>query len=211
MNLEKAKQFGLLNDHKNRFPLNIQLFADEGSNEAETDETGGDDDSQSENSEDDTGDDDQGESKSFTQEDVDKAIQKRLARERKKWEQEQVNQQTEAEKLAGMSEAQKKKYQEEKKQRDLETREKEITKRELAATAKEALADKGLPTSLADVLDYTDADSCDASIKKVEKAFQEAVQKEIDKKIQGGEVIKKAKSNSTKTEQDLIYKTMMGN
>lgn len=212
MNFEKAKQLGLLNDHKGKFPLDIQLFADEGSTETNTgDDEGNDDDSQEEG-EGNTGEEDQeGDPKTFTQEDVDKAIQKRLVRERKKWEQEQQNQQTEAQKLAGMNEKQKKEYQEKKKQEDLEKREREITKRELSAQAKETLVDKGLPMELADVLDYTDADACDASIKKVEKAFQQAVQKAIDDKIKGGEVIKKAKGNAAKTEEDLIYKTMMGN
>lgn len=212
MNFEKAKTLGLLNDHKGKFPLDIQLFADDGSTEANTgDDEGNGNDSQDEEGEGDTGEEDQGNTKTFTQEDVDKAVQKRLARERKKWEQEQQNQQTEAEKLAGMNEKQKKEYQENKKQEDLEKREREITKRELSAQAKETLVDKGLPMELADVLDYTDADTCDASIKKVEKAFQQAVQKAIDDKIKGGEVIKKAKGNATKTEEDLIYKTMMGN
>ena len=213
MNLDKAKELGLVNDHKMRFPLDNQLFADDGSTEAGTDDEGNPaEDSHSDDSEGDTGNEDQeGNKKTFTQEDVDKAIQKRLARERKKWEQEQQNQQTEAEKLAGMTEKQKKEYQDKKKLEDLEKREKEITKRELSAQAKETLVDKGLPMDLADVLDYTDADACNASIEKVEKAFQQAVQKAIDDKIKGGEVIKKAKGSAAKNEEELIYKTMMGN
>lgn len=211
MYLEKAKTLGLIKDHKMKFPLDNQLFADEGSTEAGTgDEGNAAEDSPSDDGEDDTGDDNQESTKTFTQEDVDKAIQKRLARERKKWEQEQLNQQTEAEKLAGMNEKQKKEYQEKKKQEELEKREKEITKRELSAQAKETLVDKGLPMDLADVLDYTDADACNASIERVEKAFQQAVQKAIDDKIKGGEVIKKAKGSAAKNEEELIYKTMMG-
>lgn len=207
--LEKAKELGLINDHNEKllYPLDIQLFGD-----SDEDQEGGDgaDDSSSENDEEDeTGDDDQ-EQETFTQDAVDKIVQKRIARERKKWEQEHQEEQTEAEKLAGMSEKQKKEYTARKKSESLEEREREITKRELSATAKETLADRELPTELADVLDYTDAEACNASIDKIEKAFQKAVQKAIDDKIKGGEVIKKANSNASKTQEEEIYKTMMG-
>lgn len=209
MNLKKAKALGLIQDHKTKFSLDIQFFADNGSN-AEDDGTGESDEQSSTGEGNTNGDEGSGGHETFTQDDVDKIVQKRLSRERKKWEQEQQQDQDEAAKLAGMNEKQKKAYQEKKREDKLNEREKEITKRELTATAKEMLAEKGLPMSLSSILDYTDADSCNASIDLVEKAFQKAVQKAIDDKIKGGEVIKKAQGNSAKDEQDKVYNLMMG-
>ena len=103
-----------------------------------------------------------------------------------------ANARTEAEKLAKMSADQKAKYEQEKREKELAEREAEITKRELSAQAKETLADKGLPVSLADILNYTDASTCQASIEAVEKAFQEAVAKGVEDKLKGGSPMKKA-------------------
>lgn len=205
MNTQKAKALGILNDHQLKFMLNNQLFGDEGS--TETDDEGETETNDSSN-DDDTGGNQEAET--FTQDDVDKVVQKRIARERKKWENEQKEKQTEAEKLSGMNDKQKQEYQDKKKQEDLTKREQEITRRELKAEAKITLADKNLPVSLADVLDYADADACNTSIEVVEKAFQEAVQKAIDDKIKGGEVIKKAKGNTAEAESKAVYNSMMG-
>ena len=108
-----------------------------------------------------------------------------------------------------MSEKEKKEYQAKKKQEDLDAREAAITRRELTAQAKVQLADKGIPTELADVLDYKDADSCKKSIETVEKAFQTAVEKAVEERLKGGKPPKKAK-DGTMSEADLIYKNMMG-
>ena len=97
-----------------------------------------------------------------------------------------------AEKLAKMNAEQKAQYEQQKKEKELADREAEITKRELSAQAKETLADKGLPVSLADILNYTDASTCQASIEAVEKAFQEAVAKGVEDKLKGGSPMKKA-------------------
>lgn len=99
---------------------------------------------------------------------------------------------TEAEKLAKMNAEQKAQYEQQKREKELADREAEITKRELSAQAKETLADKGLPVSLAEILNYTDASACQASIEAVEKAFQEAVAKGVEDKLKGGSPMKKA-------------------
>ena len=93
---------------------------------------------------------------------------------------------TEAEKLAKMNSEQKAQYEKEKREKELADREASITKRELAATAKEQLAEKGLPLSLADVLNYSSAEACAASIDAVGKAFQEAVEKAVTERLAGG-------------------------
>lgn len=106
---------------------------------------------------------------------------------------------TEAEKLAKMNAEQKVEYEKEKREKELADREASITKRELAAAAKEQLAEKGLPLSLADVLNYSTAEACSASIDAVGKAFQEAVEKAVEERLSGGKPPKKADDKAAYT------------
>lgn len=99
---------------------------------------------------------------------------------------------TEAEKMAKMNAEQKAQYEAEKQAKELADREAAITKRELMATAKEQLAERGLPISLASVLSYANAEECTASIETVGKAFQEAVEKAVNDRLAGGKPPKKA-------------------
>ena len=185
------------------FPLDIQLFADDNSGDG----SGNDDQGTGQDNQD-SGEGGQ-ETKTFTQEELDKIVQGRIAKERKAWEKQLEEQQTEAQKLETMSEKEKKKYQEEKRIKDLDDREAAITRRELTAQAKVQLADKGIPTELAEILILTDADSCKKSIETVEKAFHSAVQKAVEEKIKGREPMKKAKDVKL-TDEELVYQKMMG-
>lgn len=183
-------------------PLNIQLFAENPNDEpADNENVDNKDNQESENS-------NKSEPK-FTQEDVDRIVQGRVAKAEKAWKKQLEDEKTEAEKLAGMSEKDKKKYQEEKRVRDLDEREAAITRRELTAQAKVQLADKGIPVELAEILNLTDADSCKKSIDIVEKAFQTAVEKAVEEKLKGGNPPKKAKDDQT-SEAEQVYKLMMG-
>lgn len=137
--------------------------------------------------------------KTFTQKDVDKLIQDRLAREQSKWEKKIQDERTEAEKLAKMNADQKAKYAEEKRVAELEKREKDITTRELRATAIETLAEKNLPKELVDILNYSDAESCNKSIESVEKAFQSAVEKAVNDKLRGGNPPKGGQGNNNQS------------
>ena len=188
-------------------PLNIQLFADDGSGN----DSGNDGQGNNDQVNDGQGNDGQTgqEPKVFSQEEVDKIVQGRIAKERKSWEKQLQEQQTEAQKLEKMSEKEKKKYQEEKRIKDLDDREAAITRRELTAQAKVQLADKGIPTELAEILILTDADSCKKSIETVEKAFQTAVQRAVEERIKGREPMKKAK-DAKLTDEELVYQKMMG-
>ncbi len=189
------------------FPLNIQLFADDGSGN----DSGNDGQGNNDQVNDGQGNDGQTgqEPNVFSQEEVDKIVQGRIAKERKSWEKQLQEQQTEAQKLEKMSEKEKKKYQEEKRIKDLDDREAAITRRELTAQAKVQLADKGIPTELAEILILTDADSCKKSIETVEKAFQTAVQRAVEERIKGREPMKKAK-DAKLTDEELVYQKMMG-
>ena len=186
------------------FPLDIQLFADDNSGDV----SGNDDDQGTGQDNQDSGEGGQ-ETKTFTQEELDKIVQGRIAKERKAWEKHLEDEKTEAQKLETMSEKEKKKYQEEKRIKELDDREAAITRRELTAQAKVQLADKGIPTELAEILNLTDAESCKKSIETVEKAFQTAVQRAVEERIKGREPMKKAK-DAKLTDEELVYQKMMG-
>lgn len=134
------------------------------------------------------------------QSEFDKRVAKALETAKGKWETEKAteleNAKTEAQKLAKMNAEQKAKYEEDKRLAELDKREKDITTRELKATAYETLAEKGLPKSLAEVLNYTDAESCNKSIEAVEKAFQSAVEKAVNEKLRGGNPPKDTKGKA---------------
>lgn len=83
--------------------------------------------------------------KTFTQDDVNRIVQERLAKERAK----------------SSGEA------------DFAKREQELARRELHMTAKELLSEKNLPVQLFDALNCTDEDTMKKSIATIEKIFNE--------------------------------------
>lgn len=159
--------------------LNIQFFADEGG--------------------DDSGDDDKGDDKKedeekkkdvdFTPEQqakIDSLIAKTVARERANRDKAIEDAKTEAEKLAKMNADQKAEYERQQREDAINKREADITRRELQAMAKETLADRGLPLTLAKVLVFTDAESTNSSIDAVERAFRESVEAGVNERLRGG-------------------------
>lgn len=123
---------------------------------------------------------------------VQEAVNTAVTDAQKKWQLMTDNKLSEAEKLAKMTKEEKAQYMQRKKEKEIEDREAAVTKKELMAEAKNTLTEKKLPVGLAEVLDYTDADSCNKSIATVEKAFQEAVEAAVRERLKGGNPIKKA-------------------
>lgn len=162
------------------------------------------------------------------QAEFDRRIQKALETQKSKLEVLMNDKASEAEKLAKMNKEEKAQYLYQKKEKELSDKEAAITRRELTAEAKVSLADKGLPVELAEVLNYTDADACKASIEAVEAAFQKAVEKSVEDRLKGGKPPKKAPEPETvtresfskmgyterlklKAEQPELYKQLSGN
>lgn len=141
--------------------------------------------------------------KTFTQADVDRIVQKTIASERKKAESAAQAARTEAERLASMTAEQRVEAERQQREKALADRERAITQRELRATALEALAQKELPAELAGALNYADADSVNASIAEVEKAFRAAVQKGVEGRMKGAA----PKSGDTDPEAALLAAT----
>lgn len=123
---------------------------------------------------------------------VQKAIDTALTNAQEKWQALTDDKLSEAEKLAKMTKEEKTQYLAQKHEKELEDREAGITRRELMAEAKNTLAEKKLPVGLAEVLNYTDTDSCNKSIAAVENAFQEAVEAGVQERLKGGTPPKKA-------------------
>ncbi len=93
---------------------------------------------------------------------------------------------SEAEKLGKMTELERQAYQQKKDAEKIAQRERDITKRELMAEAKNTLTEKSMPLSLAEILDYSDAKTCSASLTTVEEAFKKAVEAGVEEKLKGG-------------------------
>lgn len=67
----------------------------------------------------------------------------------------------------------------------LARREAELARRELHARALDALAARQMPAELADLLDYADESRCTASLARVQKTWQQAVQKGVEARVAG--------------------------
>lgn len=144
------------------------------------------------------------------QAEFDRRVQKALGTAKEKWAALMDDKLSEAEKLAKMNKEEKAEYLRQKQEKELKDREAAITRRELMAEAKNTLAEKKLPVGLAEVLNYSDADSCSKSMEAVEKAFQEAVQAAVDEKLKGGMPPKKASSAGEEDLAKQVESLMMG-
>lgn len=96
--------------------------------------------------------------KTFTTEEVNEIVQRRLAREREK-----------------LSKA----FQEGTKESDLEERERRILKRELRADVLETLAENRMPAGLADLVNYDSKEDCEKSLEVVSTVFNQAVNEAV--------------------------------
>jgi hypothetical protein len=195
-------------------PMELQLFAEDATgNEdggaAETAEDTNTDNTEGQQQEDPKTFDDLLGNKEY-QAEFDRRVQKALETQRSKLEVLFDEKATEAEKLAKMSEKEKAQYQQQKQEKALAERENAITRRELAAEAKNTLAEKKLPVSLAEVLNYSNADACKQSIEAVEKAFKEAVEASVEERLKGDKPPKKAPSQDDTDLAKQVESLMMG-
>ena len=133
---------------------------------------------------------------------VTKGINTAVAKERARLEALHSEQLTEAEKLAKMTEEERNQYKASQKEADIAKREAAITKRELMAEAKETLVSKGLPIKLAEIINYTSADSVKASIEAIEQSFNGAVSSAVEDKLKGGKPPKDASTEGKSKDKD---------
>lgn len=143
---------------------------------------------------------------------VQKAVNTAVTNAQEKWQALTDDKLSEAEKLAKMTKEEKAQYMQKKREKELTDREAAITRKELMAEAKNTLASDGLPQELAEVLDYSDADTCKKSMEKVKEVFQRAVKTAVEEKLKGGKPPKKAPGgDAQKALEEQVYNIMMGN
>lgn len=128
--------------------------------------------------------------KTFTQEDVDRIVTKRLEKVNKQWEA-KFDSLQEAQKLAQLTEEQKQEYAYNKKLEDLNAREKAIAEREQAynqqqykATIEAELSKAGLPTAMSDLLVGLDAEAVANQINIMKQSFTNQLNAQLEAKVQ---------------------------
>ena len=139
--------------------------------------------------------------KTFTQDEVDKMISKRLQRERKDIEAKIEAERKEAEELAKLSEQEKQKKLFEKQVREFEETKKAFEAERLLNETSKQLASKNLPIEFAEMLKGEDAESTFNNINVFEAKFNEALEKMVTERLRGST----PKTATIKTSQDNPY------
>ena len=211
MNNQYSQQ--VLFSKRGKYPFNLQLFAEPGDGAGAGEGNGGGADGEGEEGNKPLSFDDflkgEGNQAEFDRR-VQKAIDTAVNNAKAKWQALTDDKVSEAEKLAKMNKDEKVQYQQQKREKELTDREAAVTRKELMAEAKNTLAEKKLPVGLAEVLNYTDADSYNKSITAVEKAFQEAVEAAVQERLKGDAPIKKAPTNQNDDLAKQVEALMMG-
>ena len=136
--------------------------------------------------------------KKYTDAEVDKIVQDRLAREQKKREKEVA----EAEKLAKMNEKERYDYEVSELKKELDALKAEKSRSEMMTTARHMLANDGLNVSdaLIGVLVTSDAEQTNDAVKAFSKLLKEEIDKGVKAQLAGGQPRKGSTSALTKEE-----------
>lgn len=167
---------------KRKTIYSLQLFADEVQTDPANDPTEqkakSKSDGTQESNEDKAG---EAQKKLYTNEDVDKLINRKFA----EWQAKKDREISEAQKLAEMNEQQKAEYKLDKLQKELEEYKSRETLAEMAKTARAILSEQNInvPDTLVSALVTEDADTTSANVKAFAKAFQSAVSQAVENKI----------------------------
>lgn len=168
-----------------KIPLNLQLFADD---EAETEVGQANVDAEKETE------------KTFTQDEVNKIVQDRLAKEKAKNEKAQE----EAKKLAKMNAEQKNQYMVEQLQKELEEYKNKEAKNDMIKEANSMLKDNDitLPDEVVAMLIGDNAEDTKVCVDSFSKAFKTAVERAVNEKLKGN--TPKQKSVAGLTREDIL-------
>ena len=135
---------------EDKFPMNLQFFAENpaaGADDAS--DTGAPD--EAENTKQVDGSSDNGQTKTFTQEEVDKMVEKRMARYDRAHQKEVESAKTEATKLAKMNKDQKKDYELQQAQQKAQDAEAQLARYQLRDTVRKQLVDGGFTPEESDI------------------------------------------------------------
>lgn len=126
-------------------------------------------------------------SKTYSQEEVDALLQKegdrRVSEALKKAERKNADKIREAQKLAQMNEQEKFVYELEQREKLIAEKEKALALAENKNEASKILAEKGLSLSLIDFVVAEDAETMNANINLLDKAFKASVKAEVEKRL----------------------------
>ena len=125
--------------------------------------------------------------KTFTQDEVNEMISKRLQRERKDIEAKIEAERKEAEELAKLSEAEKQRKLFEKQVKEFEETKRAFENERLLNETSKQLASKNLPIEFAEMLKGNDAEKTFNNIQLFEAKFNEAVEKVVTERLRGNE------------------------
>ena len=130
--------------------------------------------------------------KTFTQSELDSILEKRLSKERAKWEKKVKEEADEAARLAQMSEAEKQEALFNKRVQEFEEREaafnaaqEALSREKMLNETNKQLVSRGLPLDFADKLMANTAEDTLANIDAFEKQWQAAINNAVDSKIKG--------------------------
>jgi len=123
--------------------------------------------------------------KTFTQEEVNEIINKRLQRERKDIEAKIEAERKEAEELSRLSEQERQKKLFEKQVREFEETKRAFENERLLNETSKQLASKSLPIEFAEMLKGNDAEKTFENIQLFEAKFNEAVEKVVTERLRG--------------------------
>lgn len=130
--------------------------------------------------------------KMFSQSELDNIIEKRLSKERAKWEKKVKEEADEAARLATMSEAEKQEALFTKRVQEFEEREAAFNEAQAALQREKMLnetnkqlSERGLPLNFAEKIMASTAEDTLANIEAFEKEWQAAINKAVDSKLRG--------------------------
>lgn len=153
--------------------------------------------------------------KKFTQKDLDSAIEKRISRERSKFEKEiariKSEAMTEAQRLSQLSEEERKNEELTKERAEIEQLKQEllaeqakIAHQNLISATRDELTKLNLPGSFAEILVGQDAESTKTNLNNFNKEFQEAVTAEVNKRLKNSP--KPANTKQAESTSDKVKK-----
>lgn len=140
--------------------------------------------------------------KKYSDDDVDKILNKKFA----EWEKKKQKEVDEAKKLADMNAKEKAEYERDKLQKELDELKRKDSLSEMTKTARKMLSDEGVSVS-DDVLSMivsTDAEKTKAAVDAFSKSFKEAVDAAVKEKLKGNPPKKGTGGGATMTKEQIL-------
>ena len=182
-----------------KFNLNLQLFADDTQTSTETTPEG----TETTSKENSKADDKKTESQAkYTDEDVNKIIDKKFA----EWQKKQQKEVDEAKKLAEMNATQKAEYERDQLKKKLEELERQASLGEMTKTARKMLSESNIniPDELLSMMVTTDAEETKLAVDGFAKAFKEAVESAVKERLKGEPPKRSSGSSQSMTKEQIM-------